>query len=125
MFVSDYRQCHYHGMHNKYQTVQPRHCHISFYLDGRYMQDEPLRQSQSVHMEIYEIYNELIRDLSIVPGVQPEYLQVTETPERGAHVKASTVFFLISIPSYILDISHRTGWAYFILVGISFLNLAL
>jgi len=38
-------------------------------------------------MQIYEIYNELIKDLMVVPGVYTENLDVQENPEKGSFVK--------------------------------------
>ena len=55
--------------------------------DERYMYDNRLGRDQQVKLEVYEVYNELIRDLQQVPGVQRAYLETEETAETGPHVK--------------------------------------
>ena len=60
---------------------------LSPLLDSTYMYDSRVSETNRVYMEMYEVYNELIKDLGAVPGVQSEFLDIEETPERGARVK--------------------------------------
>ncbi|KAK2159852.1 hypothetical protein LSH36_145g07016 [Paralvinella palmiformis] len=54
--------------------------------DGDSYYDNHLH-TDHVSMQIYEIYNELIKDLMVVPGVYTENLDVQENPEKGSFVK--------------------------------------
>ena len=53
------------------------------------MYDSRVNPRHRVQMQMYEIYNELVRDLMQVPGVHPEYLDVDETADKGAHIRVS------------------------------------
>ena len=45
------------------------------------------RQNPRISLEMYEFYNELVRDLLSPPGVSTEYLKLDESAGRGVHVK--------------------------------------
>ena len=47
------------------------------------------RQNPSVSMQMYEVYNELVKDLLQKSG--RAYLDITENAERGIHVQVRAV----------------------------------
>lgn len=49
------------------------------------------RQNPRVSMSMVEVYNELVKDLLQVPGGGSAYLDLHETPEKGVHVKVSSL----------------------------------
>ncbi|KAL4235904.1 hypothetical protein ACF0H5_004294 [Mactra antiquata] len=48
------------------------------------------RQKPTVTLEMYEIYNELIKDLQRVPGGSSSYLELGTTADKGTYVKNGT-----------------------------------
>ena len=67
--------------------------HVFFPIDEHYMYDQRLGREQHVLLEVFEIYNELIRDLQQAPGVQDSYLDTEDKPDIGTHVKVSWIKF--------------------------------
>ncbi|WAR23394.1 CCD78-like protein [Mya arenaria] len=54
----------------------------------RFMADTRVkRQNPMVSLEMFEIYNELIKDLMQVPGGSSQYLELGDTAEKGTYVK--------------------------------------
>ncbi|XP_053394092.1 coiled-coil domain-containing protein 78-like isoform X2 [Mercenaria mercenaria] len=55
----------------------------------RYMADSRRvkRDNPIVSLEMFEVYNELIKDLQQVPGSSSSYLELGETAEKGTYVK--------------------------------------
>ena len=47
------------------------------------------RQNPVISLEMFEVYNELIKDLLQVPGGQSVYLDIGDTAEKGSFVKVS------------------------------------
>lgn len=45
------------------------------------------RKNARVTMQMYEIYNELVKDLMLPPGGTGSYLDLEENAERGVYVK--------------------------------------
>lgn len=45
------------------------------------------RDHPTVSLEMYEVYNELIKDLQQVPGSKSAYLELGETAEKGTYVR--------------------------------------
>ncbi|KAL3867861.1 hypothetical protein ACJMK2_040707 [Sinanodonta woodiana] len=74
----------------------------------RYMQDTKVRrQNPQVELEMYEVYNELIKDLLQVPsGATGAFLELGETAEKGVHIKiigdnpqpTRTCFTIVELP---------------------------
>jgi hypothetical protein len=48
----------------------------------RVKRDKPI-----VSLEMFEVYNELIKDLQQVPGHNSAYLELGDTAEKGTYVK--------------------------------------
>lgn len=56
--------------------------------DDNYMMDTKVRrQNPVVTLQMYEVYNELIKDLLQVPGGGGSYCELAETANRGVYVK--------------------------------------
>ena len=49
------------------------------------------RQNPQISMAMYEVYNELIKDLLTMPGGTSNFLELGETAEKGTYVKVSTL----------------------------------
>ena len=54
------------------------------------------RQSTMVSLEMYEVYNELIKDLLQVPGGNSNLLELGDTADKDTYVKVGYVHKLIS-----------------------------
>lgn len=52
------------------------------------------RQNASVTMGMFEVYNELIKDLLQVPGAGSGYLELGDTAEKGTFVKNGTYIYV-------------------------------
>ena len=56
-------------------------------LDDNYIYDSHANPQRAVTLQVYEIYNELIKDLLKVPDINKEYLSTDDLPNVGPHVK--------------------------------------
>ena len=45
------------------------------------------RQNPNVTLQMYEVYNELVKDLLQVPGSHGAYLELAESAEKGIYPK--------------------------------------
>ncbi|XP_064605274.1 coiled-coil domain-containing protein 78-like isoform X2 [Liolophura sinensis] len=56
--------------------------------DNRYMYDTKVkRHSAAVSLQMYEVYNETVKDLLQIPGMGPAYLDLEENSSDGVYVK--------------------------------------
>lgn len=51
------------------------------------------RQNPSVSLSMYEVYNELVKDLLQVPSSRSTYLELGVTAEKGTYVKVGILAF--------------------------------
>ena len=58
--------------------------------ESRYTYDNPVQKKQArVTLQMYEINNELIKDLLTEPSTVSNYLEILESAERSVHVRVS------------------------------------
>lgn len=50
------------------------------------------RHSAVVNLQMYEVYNETVKDLLQIPGMGPAYLDLEENSSDGVYVKVCHLF---------------------------------
>lgn len=72
------------------------------FLDQYMMDTRVRRQNPTVTLQMYEVYNELVKDLLQVPGGGASYCDLAESANRGVYVKVDN--------SNLLMHSFTTKW---------------
>lgn len=97
-----------------------------FFTDQELLYNNQSGEAERVTIEMYEIYNELVRDLLKSPGLHTEYLDVEYSPEKGTHVKVIYIFdfaqFYLSLKKSVTERSHSFLLSTIILIGNFFIK---
>ena len=70
------------------------------------------RQNPSVTLQMYEVYNELVKDLLQVPGSHGAYLELAESAEKGIYPKVrcyGKTIFVLTLETFCLPLLEKSA----------------